>query len=314
MDIIQAAMVVLVFCCGAMLAGHRLVCTGSTWLQLLTQSSVLAIAGLYFCFVWNRPWLTRYLPHSALIVLVNWHAVTASFFAGAYLSTVRVGRVRRLLVGTSTLMLAAYSIVAPVLGEAPVCQPQPSSRLLLTQTTDSTCSAAAAASLLRLYGINATEAEMARLCLTRRGTHWLGVYRGLKLMTRQTPWDVAAQPFSEQAVMSLGNSPALLSINTSTSLIGRDEYSGFRPDTGHSVVILDGSSSEMLVFDPAPQYGIEFWNKELLLSVSDGVILRLVSRSPHEDGSLIEERIRRAADERNKSTYLRWNRREQPAF
>ena len=31
---------------------------------------------------------------------------------------------------------------------------------------------------------------MAELCLTRRGTSWMGLYRGLKLKTEGTPWKV----------------------------------------------------------------------------------------------------------------------------
>ena len=47
------------------------------------------------------------------------------------------------------------------------------------QSSPHTCSAASAATLLRFYGIRATEQEMAELCLTRSGTTWLGLYHGL---------------------------------------------------------------------------------------------------------------------------------------
>src|SRR5260221_7046371 len=38
-------------------------------------------------------------------------------------------------------------------------------------------------------GISATEQEMADLCITRRGTYWQGLYRGLKLKTAGTLWE-----------------------------------------------------------------------------------------------------------------------------
>ena len=55
------------------------------------------------------------------------------------------------------------------------------------QTSNDSCSAAAAVMLLHAHGIPATEAEMARLCLTRagQGTTPLGLYRGLALKARE---------------------------------------------------------------------------------------------------------------------------------
>ena len=45
-----------------------------------------------------------------------------------------------------------------------------------------------------------TEQEMAELCLTRHGTSWQGLYRGLKLKTAGTGWDVASLPLLRRRI------------------------------------------------------------------------------------------------------------------
>jgi hypothetical protein len=55
------------------------------------------------------------------------------------------------------------------------------------QTSDSTCSAAAAATLLRHFEIKSSEGEMAELCRSGHfGTSLHGIYRGLRLKTDGT--------------------------------------------------------------------------------------------------------------------------------
>ncbi len=310
MDLFLAAALIALLSLWAMMVGVRLEKKGSPGSQVVVQISVLVASGLYFLFVWNRTFLTYYLPHSALIVLANWHPIVASFFLGMYLSSKKVGRLRRLMVVPLTLLLAAYSIVAPLVGYAPVCGPSPSTSLLVSQSTPHTCSAAAAASLLRLYGIEATESEMAQLCLTRQGTHWMGVYRGLKMRTQQTSWKVVAVPFTRNAVLNLNKSPALLSVNFDTKGIAASEDHGFCGDAGHSVVALGSRGKrEVMVFDPAPSYGLECWNQQLLSWISDGVILSLEPRDDGEDISSVTARVSHAAQQYDQVAYADRNMR-----
>ena len=61
----------------------------------------------------------------------------------------------------------------------------------VSMSHEATCGAAAAATLLNLRGIPATEQGMIRRCLTsRHGTEPLGLYRGLKLATEGLGPDV----------------------------------------------------------------------------------------------------------------------------
>lgn len=308
MDLFLAAILIALMSLWAMIVGFRQGQRASVGSQLMVQGLAVLVSTTYFFFVWEQPRLVSYLPHTAIIVLANWHPLIGSFFAGMYLSSRKVGRVRRFTVGPMTLLLAGYAIIAPLLGSAPACKPSDPGNPLVSQTTPYTCSPAAAASLLRLHGIAATESQMAELCLTRRGTHWMGVYRGLKLMTEKTPWDVVARPFSRSAVMSLNESPALLSVNVDTDSIAPSEDHGFRGHSGHSVLALGSrDNTKVMVFDPSPAYGIECWDDELLSWVSNGVILQLVPRFGTGLEGPVRERIDRATQERNESMYLSWN-------
>jgi len=277
MDLVLAAILIVLLSVWALLIGLQIGSSRSQRLQVWIQLSVVGLWVVYFFCLWNRPVLTRWLPHSALIILANWHALMGSFFVGIYLSTSSIRLSRKWLLGPFTLLLSVYSIFAPFIGVAPNCDGDVTAETLVSQTTPYTCSPAAAATLLRLHGINATEAEMTRLCLTRQGTHWLGVYRGLKIMTQDSAWDVIAEPFSAEAVLRLGRTPAVLSINVGArSIVDASDY-GFSDAVGHSVVALRAHpESGVAIFDPEPSYGIEAWNPDFLQHVSDGVILRLV--------------------------------------
>lgn len=244
-----------------------------------TYLFVAALLPLYFAFVWDRPVLTQLIPASGVIVLGNWLPLWACFFLGSYMSTDSIGLCRRRVLCSVTFVLIGYSLTAPRLGSAPVCKTQETKRELLYQSTPYTCSAACAASILRLHGIDATEGEMADLCLTRKGTHWMGVFRGLKLKTNGTAWTVVAEEFSEEALDAM-TLPGILAINVDVTRFDADHDHGFDDSVGHSVVYLGRSPGDgTVVFDPSPDFGVEDWFQPTRSSVRSGVILKLVPRS-----------------------------------
>jgi len=294
MDLYLAATLIALASFWALIVGIRLGRQASRKTQVIVQLSVFLIGILYSLFAWNRPVLTHFVPHAELIVLANWHPVIGSFFVGMYVTSNRVRLSRRLLMGTATLALAGYAIVAPFAGTPPECISSDSGKVLVTQSTPHTCSAAVAASLLRIHGIPASEGTMAELCLTRQGTHWMGVYRGLKLMTQDSRWNVVAEPFSSEAARNLGKRPAILAVNIDTDDIGPAIEHGFCDNAGHSVLALGPAKGEgVVVFDPAPTYGIETWNNSMLECVSSGVILSLVPRHDWNASVTVASRVSR---------------------
>jgi hypothetical protein len=178
-----------------------------------------------------------------------------------------------------------------MLGAAPECQIYSSSAELLSQTTPHTCSAACAASLLRIHGVSATEAELAELCLTREGTHWLGVYRGLMLKTEGTDWTVEVESYSQDSLDRTGLQPGILCLNIDPSQLQNCVDHGFKEEVGHSVLYLGPTAGNgITVFDPAPDFGVESWGRQMLGGIRNGVILRIVPRDPDHRAPMLVTR------------------------
>jgi hypothetical protein len=300
-DLYLSLSVVVVCCSAAAYVGTRIAIQTSRQTQYRMQWLVGLLMAIYMSWLWDRPLLTRWLPWSGAIILGNWLPVFACFLAGQCLRTQGVQIWRRLLLGGTAFGLAGYSLVSPLLGQPPLCISQNTNNALQVQTSDCTCSAASAASLLRLYGIRATESEMARLCLTRAGTHWLGVYRGLKLKVASTEWDVVAEEFDVSGDMAAqAFRPGVLSVDFASRLGVQSLAAGMTGASGHSVVLLETTSHGGLkVFDPSPDFGFETWDTRFLQDIRSAVLLRLVPRnaattlSPDVQQLVVRERQQR---------------------
>jgi len=268
--------------CGlAALAGASLQNRAGQGTIIRVEVLVCVAAGAYLLFLWDRPIISVLMPFSSTVILGNWLPVFGSFLLGACLKTESITLLRRAGLSAILIAISGYSLTRPVLGNPPECLPVLSNRILDFQTTDQTCSAACAAGLLRLHGVSASESELANLCLTRRGTHWLGVYRGLKLKTAGTNWDVVVQEVSTQELLSGQVGPGLLAMSFRATESGnnRDPEWGFQSSSGHSVLVLNVRSGTFLdVFDPDSYCGFETWTKDTLRNVRHGILLRLVPR------------------------------------
>jgi hypothetical protein len=131
-----------------------------------------------------------------------------------------------------------------------------------------------------MHQIDATEREMAELCLTREGTHWLGLYRGLKLKTAGTDWDVVVENVSGQDLLQRGSESGVLSLTFHGRASNRVFETDFQMQSGHSVVCLGpGDRGRLEVFDPSPDYGFESWDWKQLGQVESAILVRLVPRS-----------------------------------
>lgn len=291
-DLYLSLTVMLLLCAAAGVLGTQVVRRTARTMQVGIQ--LLAGAGLilYMTCLWDRPQLTRWVPSSGAIILGNWLPVLACFFTGICVRTPTIRLRRRLVMAVSVCALAGYSLGRPLLGEPPRCIALRPGMALQVQTSEGTCSAAAAASLLRLHGIAATEGEMARLCLTRSGTHWLGVYRGLKLKVAGTGWDVVAEefdPLSDSLMCEFR--PGVLSLAFSSRSGSQTLAAGFSGQAGHSVVMLETTCDGGLeVFDPSPEFGFESWDRDFLKDIHSAILLRLV---PRDETTLSTAEVRR---------------------
>ncbi len=280
-DLYSSLGLMLSLCGLATLAGASLQNRAGQGTIVRVEVLVCVAAGAYLLFLWDRPIISVLMPFSSTVILGNWLPVFGSFLLGVCLRTKSITLLRRAGLSVILIVISGYSLTRPVLGNPPECLQVRGNRILDFQTTDQTCSAACAAGLLRLHGVSANESELANLCLTRRGTHWLGVYRGLKLKTAGTNWDVVVQEVGTQDLFSGQLGPGILAMSFRATKSGnnRDPEWGFKSSSGHSVLILNVQSGAFLdVFDPDTYCGFEKWNKETLKNVRHGILLRLVPR------------------------------------
>ncbi|MFO0906559.1 MAG: hypothetical protein U0939_26380 [Pirellulales bacterium] len=251
----------------------------------LNASAVLVVVLMvaYILLVWDRWWLSRLFPYANLIVVGNWFPLWSAALAALIWRRTAHQPWRRACDVGALAVVALFSLVAPFLGRPPECGAEWMEGRYCLQTTPVTCTPASAATLLRHYGIDATEQEMAELCLTRRGTTWQGLYHGLKRKTAGTAWDVEVSRIdlaSLQALSSQSAEPLLLRVGLSAGAEVGPEFErelGWRPGTGHSVVFLRFLAHNMVeVADPTPGIGREQWTVEEFKTLWDGQVVRLV--------------------------------------
>jgi hypothetical protein len=253
-----------------------------------TTSNLLAIiiVGLMLLnalFVTDSVVLTHILPFSNVIVVGNWSPLLVAAFAGLIWWRVPPPGIRRVVIIGALTAACLVAIYRPILS------PPPALRNVWTlgvcrQTSQASCSAAAAATLLGQYGIKSSEPEMATLCLTSdRGTLNHGIYRGLRLKTAGTGLDVYM--FNNGTIDDLyGAGPVLLSVKLEDDMNVDPRYTrnwGWIPGVAHSVVLIGAISEDLfLVADPAT--GLERWSRRDLQVLWHGVGVRLVPSGGEE--------------------------------
>lgn len=245
------------------------------WTKPMTKRAVTLTGFLaalllvaYLRFVWKTALLASLLPFASIVILSNLFPLAAAFLAGITWTHGYGTRKRRVLFGLSLYLVSFGSTVEPLLGQPPRCLDEwqvddDYSFPVCRQTSSYSCTAAAAATLLRMNGIPAQESEMARLCLTRKGTTWQGLYRGLKVKTDGHPFriDVIECPVAE--LKSRVHGPAIISVGIDPDTPYSSEYVyswGWQPGMRHSVVLIGfhPNSSKAAIADPA--VGFENWS------------------------------------------------------
>jgi len=237
---------------------------------------VVAMIVAYVVRVQGHPSLSHVLPFSNLIVLSNWQPLLVSALAGLLWHRLPAQLWRKSAVTVAMVAACLLSVYRPILAQAPAMHDRWDGPVCL-QTSQASCSPAAAATLLGQHGIRSTEQEMAMLCLTsNEGTQMLGLYRGLKLKTRGTPWDVYM--FSGGTIDDLrGMGPALLSVELRPEADGVRELQGggWMVGVPHSVVLVGFIGTERVAIAD-PSFGRQIWTMDELRLLWHGDGVRLV--------------------------------------
>ncbi len=226
--------------------------------------------------------LTKLLPFSNLVVLGNWFLPSAGLLSGLAWHRTSGKFVRRIPL-VLLCIVSAYATLEPLLGSPPVCENSwTETGDICLQTSEKTCTPACAATMLQASGIRTTEQEMAELCLTREGTTWQGLYRGLQLKTQNTPWTVEVFECSTDELRAMRDRPVILSMELKKDAHGASSYmkqAGFIPGTPHAVVfygLYNGDPNQFIICDPTG--GREIWLPEALRILWHGRGMRLVPR------------------------------------
>ena len=243
--------------------------------------AVVLLLLLYIRTLWQDLRLAGWLPLANLIVLGNWLPLFAAVLAGIVAARPAMAWRKRLLLVELTVA-GSLAAIYPVLGVPPRCGERWDKLGTCLQTTPYTCSPAAAVTLLRKYGIDASEQELAELCLTRHGTSWQGLYRGLKLKTAGTAWDVQVCQVSAEELLAARGGPMILSVGLDRGDRSNGSFTrefGWVPGVNHSVVLERISDAGCAVIaDPACEMCREQWDRQTLATLWRGYGLRLVPR------------------------------------
>jgi len=257
--------------------------------QRCRTTAIIVAVGALFVYVrtlWYDVRLAAWLPVPGLMVLANWLPLFAAVIAALVGHSSTLSLVRRRVLVTALVGASVLAAIFPLLGAAPKCQDHWDKLGTCLQTTPATCSPAAAATLLRRYGIQASEREMAELCLTRAGTSWQGLYRGLKLKTAGTAWDVQVRAISADEILKQRTAPLIVSVGLERSASSNTDFTrefGWVPGVNHSVVIERFSSTgSAVIADPACEMCREQWSAAMLRTLWRGYAFQLVPRDEQQ--------------------------------
>jgi predicted double-glycine peptidase len=283
-DLMFGAAILMAGCGGLFARGWRLARRRSRrrvfWAGLAALLLTLAFAAL----VHGTLLVACLLPVSSAIVLGNWIPLGAGFLAGIVSGQPAIPRWRRAAIAPILLCAAWYSVLRDVAGDCPPSHHNWFLAGVAKQSSRTSCGPCSAVTLLKHYGIESSEREMIRLCLTdRKGTAPLGLYRGLKIKTANTGWDVEVVRCSTRKLCDGEPWPVLFRVRLEPGshippMSGESWPSRMRQD--HTVVVFgvtpDGHAE---VGDPAlATDGRILWPLERLEASRRGAGLRLVRR------------------------------------
>jgi hypothetical protein len=276
----------LIILCG--LAGWRFA-TRVTARQSGVMAALTVLLMVVILVLLQDSLLLAYLfPYPGVVILGNTVLPMIALLSGTLAGRHRPQgntRYRQFLIPGLLMILGFVQATRPYWGSPPATHTPYEEDGVILQTSDSSCSAASAATILHHYSIPATEGEMAILCLTRQdGTSMLGVYRGLYQKTRGTPYTVsvlAGGNISDLRRLT-AEGPILLSVGLDrfTLQLVDPRYTqnwGWSPGERHAVILF-GFLADGTIDVGDPAVGREHWPADALRVLWHGDGIRLKRR------------------------------------
>ncbi len=245
------------------------------------------VAGLAAVMVsyllWGRDsvvW-TWIMPVSGVVMLSNPTPWLAATLAGLCLAQAGLPRWRRSALAVVLVAAGHYTSAQFFFSSPPLTVPTWVDDVAL-QTMPTTCSPAAAATLLATHGIKTNEREMSWFCLTNpQGTSLLGLYRGLSKATASQGLHPAIHFLSLDELQQRPDLlPAVVSVQLNREADAREpryrERWGWILGVRHSVTFLRFDGPEH-VWVGDPGVGLERWRLTHTRDLWVGDVMSLVS-------------------------------------
>jgi hypothetical protein len=243
------------------------------WGRGLVVVAGLGLVVLWSQWVYDRAWICEAVPCSYGFLLFNPIPWIEAFVLGVAIAGRPVQWWRWVAYGALVLLLDLY-FHYPLLGVRPPCRDEREG-LATLQTTDYTCSPAAASTLLRLHGITRSEREMAAACMTTAyGTTVSQLYHGLRVEcdARGKQVRVVQRTLADLAQLP---TPAILLVCLRPAVAARDpRYAtqwGWQINVPHAVVLFSTTPGRSLMVDP--KFGTEEWSPEVMADLWTGAAL-----------------------------------------
>jgi hypothetical protein len=242
----------------------------------------LSIVAMIFFLMYlaSQLFWARIVPSSAAIIYTNLAAIFAALGAGWAWRLPNTPTWRRATLTLGLVVATVATILWPLLSMAVRPPPEGQDKWfgpVAMQTSEATCSPAAAATLLNAEGIQVSERQMIPLCLTDyAGTPTLGLYRGVKLMASRNRRRVEIVDRSVENLVEDDDWPVLMAVRLPFGVDDPrfEEEWGWFPGMGHSVVCLGRTpDGGFLIADPA--IGLERWSDSKLKKLWQGNAMRL---------------------------------------
>ena len=248
--------------------------------RTLMVATVVALVLTFAVKAQGRLIVTEWLPFSNVILVGNLTTVGSACLAGIVLGWPSLPIWRKTLFATGMWGVGVMAL----LSQMPRNPPEPGDDWVdevCMQTNRASCSACAAATLLVHHGIPADEAEMMKLCLTgAKGTPSLGLYRGLKLKTADTRYDVEVFHSDIESLLDSSDVPAILLVKLELGADVDPRYEqlwGWTPGLGHAAVYYGLAGTDHIMIGD-PSVGREKWTVDDLRVLWQGEGVRLRDR------------------------------------
>lgn len=260
----------------AFFLGYRVARDWSRNARMIGVMLAIVVGFCFFRFAYDSIRIIALFPSGLLPFAAEWQVPFVAVGAGIFLREVTLPRWRRGVLSLTLVVVSLLPVVRMVAATAPRSD-NVWSGPVCRQTNSSTCSAAAAATLLRYHGIKATEAEMIDLCFTRRdGTSLGGLARGLRNKAPDKTVKMASLKLEDLKRES--QHPAILIVGLTPEVAERDpryeEQWGWAVGLRHAVVCF-GFTKDGNPIIGDPSVGREVWSEKGLSDLWTGAAVWL---------------------------------------